>query len=92
MFMYFENGYNESSSRGAPLRHGALHRALIHTSRYTHTLHSMYYIKTTMGNVLYDGSHTRLGPHVTDDGSSLLPRWHVGIVLIMYLLHCLVTP
>ena len=41
-FVYFENGYHESSSRGAPLRTVALHamydtvhRALI--NRYTHT-------------------------------------------------------
>jgi hypothetical protein len=41
-FVYFENGYHESSSRGAALRTVALHamydtvhRALIH--RYTHT-------------------------------------------------------
>ena len=40
-FVYFENGYDESSSRGAPLRTVALHamydtvhRALI--NRYTH--------------------------------------------------------
>jgi hypothetical protein len=73
-FMYYENGYDESSRRGAPLRTVALHamcntvhRALI--NRYYIYTHSAYYVCSRLLYLYeYDAGFHAFSSTVVEDG------------------------